>query len=110
MRQADTAPIATGDLVCDLLDDPGIAGTPATTALLASTTPGRRGCWGVVLAVEPQTPQAPIGATGTAPTVPAVKALNYYVWVLEVSPNRDFWAVAGQPMGLRYGHRQASAI
>ena len=44
MRQADTAPIATGDLVCDLLDDPGIAGTPATTALLASTTPGRRGC------------------------------------------------------------------
>lgn len=93
IRQSDTAPLAVGDMCADLLEDSGSAGTPAATAVWFSTVKGRRGCWGVVLAVEPQTPLQPAGSDGISLSVPAVKASDYFVWVQEMSPTRDYWAL-----------------
>lgn len=92
IRQSDTSPLSVGDISVDLLDDSGSSGTPAATAWL-SPVKGRRGCWGVVLAVEPQTPLQPTGFDGIAPSVPAVKGADCFVWVQEMSPTRDYMAL-----------------
>lgn len=92
IRQSDAAPLSVGDICVDLLDDSGSAGTPAATAWRSSVT-GRRGCWGVVLAVEPQTPWQPTNSDGIVASVPAVKVSDCFLWVQEMSTTRDYMAL-----------------